>query len=402
MAMRLLGLLFLLILLIVPAGLLAGGMGSIAKQRHLLLQSERTTATVLGTEVQTLTSIHSAVLASAVYRPIVRYRFDWRDRTFEGSGVLPLDRTGEREWATRLAMRYSVGDRVDCWVDPVDPANTFLVGQASFHPYLLVLLAVPMLMLAVFVAFRLRARWRRDHVRDGLLVPLGSVRWTHHRRLALVLIWVVGGGMSLAHWFVVLGRPFHGLSLLSLIAWSTVIPAIALPYAAAARRLRHVDDPKVAVSGVWRAGEAVRLSIEQPARHAVEVERWSLTLRCEESYRAGEAVHKVGLLHATRFVRDIELAVDGSTQAAELLEAEVLVQLPSTVPASSPSEQGTPRIDWELEYMLKLRGVGTLTCVYPLTVAAAESPDGSRPLQAMDERAAAEGGWRVPLLPGSR
>lgn len=92
------------------------------------------------------------------YRPVVRYAFEARGRTWESDQVSvdapPGDASPDAAEARRAVERHPAGSAVDVWFDPADPRRSVLVPGAAPGPvYLavalgLALLAVGLLALA--------------------------------------------------------------------------------------------------------------------------------------------------------------------------------------------------------------------------------------------------------------
>lgn len=77
----------------------------------------------------------------------IRYRYAAGGRDHESSQLYPSALYADAPTGEMLA-RFPDGARVTAWVDPADPSRAFLVRAHSFVPYLIALVAAPILALA--------------------------------------------------------------------------------------------------------------------------------------------------------------------------------------------------------------------------------------------------------------
>ncbi len=65
------------------------------------------------------------------FRPVVRYTYEARGRTYESEqvsvGSSPVSTSTDREGAQRSLDRFPAGRDVDVWLDPADPRQAVLV-----------------------------------------------------------------------------------------------------------------------------------------------------------------------------------------------------------------------------------------------------------------------------------
>lgn len=73
------------------------------------------------------------------YTPWVRYEYVVDGRTYRSNRITPLDISAGREWAQETIDRFDVGGIATAYYDPADPAQTYLIREASFLPYVFVL-----------------------------------------------------------------------------------------------------------------------------------------------------------------------------------------------------------------------------------------------------------------------
>ncbi len=78
------------------------------------------------------------------YRPVIRYRYQVADQSFEGDLVSVGARNlyGSFGWAQGAVDRYSEGDSVDVYFDPQEPAQAVLEPEVGRGPVALTFLAL--------------------------------------------------------------------------------------------------------------------------------------------------------------------------------------------------------------------------------------------------------------------
>ncbi len=112
----------------------------------------------LGRETRRFTRTQGRVLESRVeelpgpaeeggprFRPLVRYAFEARGRTWESDQVSvdapPGASSADPEDARRTVERHPAGSAVDVWFDPADPRRSVLVRGAERAPVLVAVVA---------------------------------------------------------------------------------------------------------------------------------------------------------------------------------------------------------------------------------------------------------------------
>lgn len=126
----------------------------------------------LGRETRSFTRTPGRVVAAYVdeipgpaeeggqrFRPVVRYTYEARGRTYESDqvsvGSSPESTTSDREEARRLVERHPAGSGVDVWFDPGDPRRSVLVrGVASAQAIAAVVIGLALVGLGMFALAR--------------------------------------------------------------------------------------------------------------------------------------------------------------------------------------------------------------------------------------------------------
>ena len=90
------------------------------------------------------------------YRPIVSYHYEVGGARYHGQQVTALDMSGASRWAREALDRYAIGGTYTGYVDPDEPAESFLSRDRAVFPYLFMIVSV--FGLLVFVVSLGRAR----------------------------------------------------------------------------------------------------------------------------------------------------------------------------------------------------------------------------------------------------
>jgi len=91
------------------------------------------------------------------YHPVIRYRYEVEGAIHTSTRVTPLPKGGSESWARSILEEHPEGARVTAFVDPDDPADSYLVVRSSFRPYaglLASLFGLPTTLLALAFLFR--------------------------------------------------------------------------------------------------------------------------------------------------------------------------------------------------------------------------------------------------------
>jgi hypothetical protein len=118
--------------------------GWMAHVQHRSLRNYKPTdASILSVGIKTGTDSDGRT----TYAPQVRYQYAIDGQQHESDNVLPINVNFGRSWAEEIAYRFEPGQSVMAYYNPAKPGEAFLVHEASFFPYLFIL--VPMIFTCV-------------------------------------------------------------------------------------------------------------------------------------------------------------------------------------------------------------------------------------------------------------
>ncbi len=355
----------LITVVVVAAALLAVGWAHAERQRRML-GYEPTPGRVVSAQ----TVRHPL----GGYTPRVVYQYQRDRRSFEGRRFMPLTANGSLIRAQRLTEHYPVQSATTVYVDPRRPHRSYLVPEARFYPYVLVL--VPMSGLALLAAgllrggcFASRPRAQRNGPFDWYHIPAGALTTSKITAAAVGAgAWYLYGLAALGHYLVV--AAFVPDQMPAVVAF-TVYGLAGLPIIAALLRHRRLgrllaDASLAATLPTFRADGLVNLRLAQRVLEDVEIDDATLSLVCAQ---------RRGFFHSERmFVHSRELASDTLLRGGQQLVAEEQFEIPPRKRRSSSrfSRWRYPRIDWFVEVNIRLTRGGRYRVSYPIHVEAGQ------------------------------
>lgn len=306
------------------------------------------------------------------YMPRVVYRYQRGREVMEGGRYMPLSAHGSLVWAQRAVDRYQPGDAVTVFVDPRQPARSYLVAEARFYPYVLML--APIAALALLAAglarggcFEPQPRAHRDGPFDWYHIPAGALTASKSAASALgVAAWYGYGGFALGHYLMVGSFALEQTpAVIVFIAYALA----GLPLVASLIRHRRLgrllaDASLAATLPSFRADGVVNLRIAQRVLEDVEIDDAALSLVCTQ---------RRSPFHCERmFVHSQDLASDTLLRRGQQLVAEGRFEIPPRKrrPSSHVSRWHYPRTDWFVEVNIRLARGGHRRVAYPIRVEA--------------------------------
>ena len=346
---------YILFVLAVGLGMMLFGVARIAQQQRALASFNPTHGTVTQSEVRRD--------RLGKYRPVVTYTYVVAQRLYEGDRLAPLAGGGSHAWAKELADRFKIHQPVTVYVDPTNPANSYLLPFARFYPYGLVLLGMAVLGVALLPlsAGGFFESGPQPH-------PAGMFSWyglaesssplgRALRPLAITVVWLVVGGLVGAHYFLVIGPPYEWLSASVLV----YLAAGLVPLGVGWKRwwsAAHFGECKA-----WSTTPDAHL--DMPV--VVKFEQKLPTRAAVREARVGLVCMKHGGLGSQRLFTTS--ADEPPRMDAHLLFGEHKFEVPPKKRrASTPfSRWHYPRVDWYVQLDAKLESGHTCRRRFPIT-----------------------------------
>jgi hypothetical protein len=304
------------------------------------------------------------------YEPRVEYQYQHDRRAYQGRRHMPLSARGSLIRAQRLIEPYQVGESTTAYVDPHRPTRAFLVAEARFYPYVLML--SPIVGLALLIA---------GLARGGCFEPQpqairhGPFDWYHIPAAARTAWRMHIVALGLGAWYLyALAALGHYLTVSAFVLDQTPAALLLIAYALAGlpmltvllrhrRVARLLDDAELAATlPSFRTDGLVNLRLAQRVLKDVEIDDAVLSLVCAQ---------RRGPFHFERmFVHSRELASDTLLRGGQQLIAEGQFEIPPRKrrPSSTCSRWHYPRTDWFVEVDIHLAAGGRYRVRYPIRV----------------------------------
>ncbi len=134
-----------LVALAIGAGLLYYGQSAAEAEEQALENAVEIEVEILETDIETrqrTTSSDEATRRETVYRPTVRYAYEFEGEQYESTNVYPqggFQEYSERSQAESKLSEYREGTVVTGYVDPNDPGEAFLIREKSGAPQIMMI-----------------------------------------------------------------------------------------------------------------------------------------------------------------------------------------------------------------------------------------------------------------------
>lgn len=325
------------------------GTWGVYQQHRRITTSQPVAATVLGQRVG-----RQVVKGIVQFAPVVEYEYEVAGKKYRSDKTMPSENFGPQRWADAVLKTFPVGKKIQAFVDPRDPAESFLIPKYGPEPYLVVLLGV------VFVCMVIGAVVEQQlssdappQLSDGLGgTPL--VVKSDHRKLERLV-----GGLGAAG--LIFGAPywmhyFH-VSTPPVSVWFRIFTygynlagCVLVGWALYSYRLYGGFGPTALEIDTAHpiVGRQFRVRLSQPVRFTGMVTYVTLRLLLEQKKRAwydtSDAPNPV--LHNHREILFEDYRVDGN----EVLETCADFTLPEFLPSSTtPDDKSKTRFVWTLQ-----------------------------------------------------
>lgn len=256
---------------------------------------------------------------STRYAPVVTYDYRVGGVRYRSSTLAPMDLTGSRAWARGVVARYTRGTRVTAWHDPDQPARAYLLRQASFVPYALILIAIAGV--GIFVVVRHVPHLDRvpEAPQGGWLAPEQPLLTRYAYGIAFGSLHLGLAAALAGHWFSITPGRSEWIVWVAFGASGAIAGLAIVMRARVLRLLACIGEARIRAHST-DAGLTAR--IEVPVRDHVEVDRVVVTLvrlRLNKDTKARRAC--LGLAKTDHVEPLNRLASAGETLALEVVVA---------------------------------------------------------------------------------
>jgi hypothetical protein len=294
------------------------------------------------------------------YIPRIRYSYEVNGRTYSNDSAFPSKETGSRGWAKKVTDRYKKGDESTAYYNPANPAESFLIREYSFEPYIAVFPGIFLTVLGFIFYFapvisNINPPPPRQ-VEPGRFKLVPSVALGRKQRIALsgFIVWTGAWGLTAFHYFSHASQPEIAAYIVSAIYLAASIGILA-GFLHFKRLGKHVGQAMVFTgSGTFRLGNNIKAEIRQKVKSGVQIEKARfglLAYKLELVRIAGKPTVNNEIIYEKWFngLRNYSLPQQ------ETLSFDADFEIPTDIPATSPvNTKSYPRYYWVLSYKLEL------------------------------------------------
>lgn len=288
------GVLVGLLFLGIPGVFLGVGTWFIIQQQHKLETWLPVPARVLSATIEVNRSSDSTS-----YKPVVRYSYEVDGRSLQNDQVTILNMSSGRGWAQKILDRFPVGSECTAWHDPEDPAESYLLHEISFFPYIFVLFPQIFLALGGAVVYagltgagkvtppeRAHAEWFRLRDSSSPVRSAKAARWG-------ATWWLGVGGLACGHYFMH-GEPPYGA--LALIATGIYMALGLIPvqmWRTQKKKTGLLHPPKLFINQErLPLGGEITFHVEQEAKRSLALTRFKVGLVSERQVTTGSGKNR--------------------------------------------------------------------------------------------------------------
>jgi hypothetical protein len=311
------------------------------------------------------------------YSPEATYTYDYQGQTYHSSRVLPYAESGDHAWADDifqpLFLAQVQGRAVTAYVNPDDPAESILVRQYSFTPYVFTAAGILLAEIGIGILTRVlggasttMTAIALDDSGWQLLLPQRSLR----RRFTDSLCWTLGAALAtvpaLFHYIQIAGQK-NGIAIFWAIAIGVTLAILGFMTLRRWSLTRHVSDARLRIRPApMKLAEPLEIDVEMDAFTPLRVKEFLAKLICQEHYRERRGTKtQTGVRVKGEF--PLRLAADTQIPAGQTLAGKGQFVLEGPWPATSNAKV-YPYYTWQISISAKLSGSPDYTSLFPLTV----------------------------------
>ncbi len=293
--------------------------------------------------------------------PRIRYHYEVNGRTYTNKKAFPSEETGSRGWAKKVTDQYKKGDEVTAYYNPASPAESFLIREYSFDPYLGTFPGIFLAVLGLIFYFapiisNIKPPPPRQ-VEPGRFKLAPSVALDRKQRMALTgfFLWTGAWGLVAYHYFSHATAPYQVASYILSVVYLAASIGILAGFLHFKRLGKHVGQANVfAGAGTFRLGDRIKAEIRQTVKSGIKIEKAEfglLAYKLEMKRIAG----KMSVNNEIIYEKWITGLVNYSIPGQETVSFDAAFDIPKDIPPTSPVKtKRYPRYYWVLRYKLKL------------------------------------------------
>ncbi len=347
------------------------------EQQHKLETFVPVQAKVLSKRVSSRTSSSSNGGSSTTYTPHVEYEYTVAGIGYTCDTVTVQSLSSSRGWARSVVGRFEVGQIVEVYHNPADPADAFLLREAMFFPYIFILF--PMLFVCVGVGIQLSAKDRepgkptRDRSGNFVLTPIPSMVERMRTRRLFTLLWWGVGVAACGHFLWINHGSVDTLSLVVAPIYFGVGLVPLVLFWRSRRTAAHVGEGVVTLDReAYEPGDEVAIELSQPTKRDVVLDRVEIALIGEKTTRyssGGKTRTRTDTFHEDAVV----VAEVTSVSMMKSIRGEATLRVPDDAMATTDGK-GYPRVRWSVRVSTEIAGCPRYVATFPFVVAARREP----------------------------
>ena len=348
------------IVLVLAGGIMGGkGLADLQDQHGQISRAQRVTAHV--TQARVDSRMTSGKHPHRVYWPVIAFTYEVGGNPYLSDRLMPLPRSGGRDWADAVRSAYHSGQTITAWYDPALHSRAFLIPEYQSDPYFVAGMGVDLLFggfLMGWIAWTRRRAIPRP-VASGMteLPPLWPLEAQQVQMFVVGVLALAGTAAVWGHFFLVarVSVSAGDLGFASLHAGLPVALIIRGWWLTATRA--EFYDARVTVD-TWPVvlGKTLTITVSQVVKQDLTVQRVAVRVFCT----VGSGKRSRVAWSEEQFDLVDLMAVDGQT-----LRTTLTFGMPFPAP-----EGASPR--WSLEVRTAVEKRPDYKSAFPLEIIRAE------------------------------
>lgn len=310
-------------------------------------------------------------LGRGKYTAAIEYRYRVNNQEYTTNRLAPLLPRGDKDWAEKVVKDHGEGSFVSAYVNPADPAKAYLLRQARYWPYGLVLL--PLVLVGAYLK-PLAAGGFFQRQPSATLTERGGWYRIEANSDAATRMWVAAAAALLWYGYGVFSFMLYRQTLrlvggspepLAIVSAAVYGVLGLIPVWLAVRCLRHHSRfgraEVLSTLAEPHADKPIIVRVQQPVTGRALVAQMTGSLVCDQ--RRG--------LHSQRlFSNSFTFAQNQQLHRNQVLADELTFEVPPKKqrPSSACNRWQYPRIDWQVELLIRLHRGPQYRTTFPIHV----------------------------------